>query len=1254
MRRSLAHFTPENKKPASFRKCCPAGQRTIYHGAGCKNATARVYPIPFVMRIVFPLSLALLSIPQAGHAAVDYASQVQPLWDAHCTDCHSASDADGDFAIDTVEALLKGGESGQVIIPGKADESLLIKFLEGRSGRSGKNQFMPPGKREHLKPEEIALVKQWINEGAKAPHGTGPADPLAKLPKIATKSAVRSIHSAAVSSDGKLAALGRYGSLEFIDLTARQLLRTVTGIAGKPSALTFSRDGSTLFAAAGDAGVRGVAYAIRSADGTILKTFTGHTDALHTLALSPDGSLLATGGYDQKIRLWDVASGSEVKVLTGHNGSINGLCFRPDGKVLASASADRTIKLWEVPSGTRLDTFSQPTKEQFAVAFSQDGKALFAGGADNRARMWSISPKATEGTNPLLATKFAHEGTLLGLVLSPDGMTLLSAASDKTIKLWEAASLTERALLETQSDWPNAAAWVGSDRLLVARQDGTSALYATVKPSSPEPLLAVAKPKPAPPAKPTPKPVKPELTRFDPPGFQIGATTRIRALGKNLAGVKEVKSTDLRVKAKLVEDAASPLIEIESAPDLPRGSYGLSLLTAGGETARMMLLADELPHFTSPPKEAISSPGCYFGTLKSVGQQDGYPFAAKKGEITVLDLTAKTIGSKAETIQLEVFDSSGQRLALNRGLDSGTDPFIAFQAPHDGTFTARVSETTLDGSDLHFYRLTLGRLPFIVGWWPLEVPAGTSSELNLVGYNLQATKVQVSAGPNDMAPLPEELRNLRSRYPLKIPTSPMRESLESEPNDQVTTATPLRTPGAINGRLYNSADSDQPDVDCFSIEAKAGQSWIIETAAARYNAPTDTKIEVLTPDGAALERIRLRAVRDTWNNFRSVDADNPDIRLEYWTEMDLDDYVYFNGDVMRIFRNPRGPDAGFLFYNHNNKRIAWFDTTATGHALDEPAYVVQPLKPGENPVPNGLPVFSLPFANDDDGLRRMGRDSRLTFTAPADGRYIIRVTDSRGWSGERFAYRLILREPKPDFQIALTGTNAQSVGAGGSMGFSLRADRQDGFEDSIKVEISGLPQGWFASTPVIIQAGHALATGSLHAEANAPANADFSKVRVTASAVIEGKTVTKDLTAAFGQPNLAAAPKFIAHLEPATNDKPTARTTPQPQEIVLAPGESVPAFIRVDRRDEKGLLNFDVHNLPFGVIVDNIGLNGVQVREGEDVREIFLTAAKWVPEQERLIHAAVASARTEQSSEGLATSYPVLLKIRKPKGVAQK
>ncbi|MDQ3625292.1 MAG: pre-peptidase C-terminal domain-containing protein, partial [Verrucomicrobiota bacterium] len=718
-----------------------------------------------------------------------------PLFEEHCVDCHAEDDPDGEFNLETYEALMKGGKTGKAIEPGKASDSLLVKFLEGRSGKEGKNKFMPPGNREHLKPEEIAVIRQWIDAGAPPPAAPmKPADLLAKIPKIAPKGEPKKgIQALAFSPKARLVAAGSFAAVQLLDPATRQPVRTLRDIAGKVNALVFSPDGAMLFGGAGDAGINGIAYQWRVSDGTLVRKFEGHSDSVYALALSPDGQQLATGSYDQKIKLWSVAAGTESKTLRGHTGGVFGLSFRPDGKVLASASSDRTVKLWQVANGQRLDTFSQPLKEQTAVAFSPDGRTVVGGGADNRIRVWSVSETALEGSNALSLARFAHEGAILNLAFSADGQMLVSSAADKTVKLWKASDLTELHLLENQSDWSPALAFLDGSKLALGRLDGSLAFYNAAT-GQPEPAAKpAAAAMPAKPAAQPMAPAKPEITRLVPGGVQSGATTKVKVIGKNLAGIKEVKLTSPGLSATVAPiNQTSAELTITAEATLRRAQPEISLVTAAGESAKKKLAVDYLPqrvvNKAAQPTTLEKLPLNLWGTLAETGQQDNYRFSAKQGETIVLDLAAKRIDSKALTPRLEIFDAKGKLLAANNGLESGSDPFVAFTVPRDGDYTVRVLEITLEGSPNHAYRLTIGALPYVTGWWPLSVPANQESQVHLIGHNLTTTSLKVKAGAEGEVILPLDSDDYRSRVVMKVAVSPFPEAFDQEPNGTIEQA----------------------------------------------------------------------------------------------------------------------------------------------------------------------------------------------------------------------------------------------------------------------------------------------------------------------------------------------------------------------------------------------------------------------------------------------------------------------------------
>ncbi len=761
--------------------------------------------------------------------------------------------------------------------------------------------------------------------------------------------------------------------------------------------------------------------------------------------------------------------------------------------------------------------------------------------------------------------------------------------------------------------------------------------------------------------------VKPVLTLITPRGIQSGTTSELTLVGTALGG-SELVFSDARVRGVLIAPAANSTapwrVKVTIPRELQRGALQMGLRNASGESARLTLHIDDVPQViesdrsASSPETLSALPLGFWGALSAPGEVDRIAFESRAGETFVFDAQSTSLGSKAAELVLSLVSAEGRVLAVSR--DRG-EPWLVHTFSKAGRFALEISELQRNGSPDHFYRVTSGALPVVMGFYPPTIAAARPAKLELIGYNLPEDFVEITPpAPGDF-PLSLDPTRFRIRGQLKPLATALPDLLEREPNGKPAQAQALPVPGAICGRFWREGAAGD-EADLYRFHAKAGQSLILETSAGRVGSPADTRLDVLYADGRPVPRVRLQAVRNSAINFRPINSTQADGRVDHWEEMELNEYLYMEGEVVRLLRAPEGPDSGFRFYTGpTGSRRGFFDTSASAHADGSTCYIVHPLSPSATPQDNGLPLFMVHYANDDDSLRQWGTDSRLTFTAPREEDYLVRVTDNRRRSGPLYSYRLLIRQAQPDFRVTLAG-DLPTVAPGSGKGFTVRAERMDGFDGPIRVELPPAPPGLSLPRTLVIEAGHTEAHGVVFAADDAPAGKPISLAgNFTAIATLPGGEVRRALGGlgtikVDGKPALYVGLEKDASMKARDSANATIRygarastlSEGAPLEITLAPGGTAPIWIALQRVTEKGLQDISVANLPHGVIVDSIGLNGVEIAENQDRREVFLRCAPWVAEMDRLCFAVLGGSNNVVDPAGKQTSLPVLLRIRRP------
>jgi WD40 repeat protein len=478
------------------------------------------------------------------------------------------------------------------------------------------------------------------------------------------------------------------------------------------------------------------------------------------------------------------------------------------------------------------------------------------------------------------------------------------------------------------------------------------------------------------------------------------------------------------------------------------------------------------------------------------------------------------------------------------------------------------------------------------------------------------------------------------RVMVEVPNQSIIKLEEMTGQHNVATPQAITGPCEINSVLSLEDMSGESAGDWYSFDSKAGEPWVIQIDASRSGSPLDSVVDVLDQKGEPIVRTRLQAIRETYFTFRGKDSTNPDdFRLHRWEDMELNELLYAGGEVVKLWLYPRGPDSGFKVYPGAGTRFTFFDTTATTHALNEPAWIVRELADGEPAIPNGLPVFPIFYTNDDEASRQSGKDSLVTFTPKMDGRYLIRVRDSRGQSGDAYKYKLTLRRPMPRYQLRLEQKEV-TLRPGVGTEFEITANRFDGCEGDIQIKIEGVPEGVRLSQPLSIQAGQSRAIGLLHLPAELAGTVKESTIQITSHAMVGNRKVSDEQKLSL---LVKVSDKPAMQLKVVAKDQ--GLEAPVLSELVIRSGQTVSANVVIERGENKGDISFggddSGRNLPHGCYVDNIGLSGLLIPAGQSVREVFITAAPWVEPQTRLFH-------LRAKVDGNPTTLPIQIRVVKP------
>jgi hypothetical protein len=395
---------------------------------------------------------------------VSFTEQIAPIFHQHCVACHNRRNAQGRYNMADYRSILSVGESGEAILPGDAAASHLVEMIE--SGEM-------PYESDPLPPDQVELVKRWVDLGARIESAADRSAPLIRLMPRLPQPAAPQAYPAPLAVTGiavdptprGLLATSGYHEILLWAPDKSDAPRRIGNVAQRVYGLDFHADGKRLAVASGTPGRLGEVKLFDVDSGELLSNLLVTEDVMFDVAFSPDGNRLAACGADGSIAIFDLTKSDPPRIIQDHADWVNSIAWSPDGKWLVSASRDKSAKVFNAETLELHITFGGHGQDVNAAIFLADSKSLASAGNDRKVRFWKVedAKQTAEANGP------GEE--VGGLRLLADGRVVAVGSTNRG-KIYTSADGKEVGEFELPAEWFTSLAVAPSGLWFAGNQQG--------------------------------------------------------------------------------------------------------------------------------------------------------------------------------------------------------------------------------------------------------------------------------------------------------------------------------------------------------------------------------------------------------------------------------------------------------------------------------------------------------------------------------------------------------------------------------------------------------------------------------------------------------------------------------------------------------------------------------------------------------------------------------------------------------------